>query len=65
MVHATLSKTEESSHEQIKNQDNDYNLFNSRGVVYTELVPPGIAVNQNNYLEVLDRQRKTVMPVRM
>jgi hypothetical protein len=31
MAHATVSKTEESSHEQIKNQDNDTFLLFSQG----------------------------------
>jgi hypothetical protein len=56
----------ESSHDQIKNQDNGHHLFfNSRGVVHQEFVPPGVTVNQKYYLEVLDHLRKRVMQVGM
>jgi hypothetical protein len=40
-------------------------FFYSRGVVHKEFVPPGVTVNQNYYLKVLDRLRKRVMQVRM
>jgi hypothetical protein len=46
MAHATVSKTEESSHEQIKAQENDlFFFFDSRGVVHKDFVPPGVTVN--------------------
>jgi hypothetical protein len=47
MVNATVSKKEESSHEQIKNQDNGYQFFfNSRGVFHKEFVSLGVMVNE-------------------
>jgi hypothetical protein len=63
MAHTTISKKEESSHERIKNQDNGHHFFDSRGVVHKEFLPPGVAVNQKYYLEVMDRLRKRVMRV--
>lgn len=35
-----VSKTEESSHEQIKNQYNSHHFFDSHGAVHKEIVPP-------------------------
>jgi hypothetical protein len=61
MEHATVSKTEESSHEQIKNQDNGY--FYSCGVVHKEFVPLGVTANHRYYHEVLDHLRKRLMQV--
>jgi hypothetical protein len=40
-------------------------FFDPRGVVDRESVPPGVTVNRNYYLEVMDRLRKRVMRVRM
>jgi hypothetical protein len=65
MAHATISKTEESSHEQTKYQNNGHHFFYSRGVVHKEFVPPGVTVNQKYFLAVLDRLRKRAMRVRM
>jgi hypothetical protein len=65
VTHTTISKTEESSHEHIKTQDNGHHFFYSRWVVHKEFVPPGVTVNKKYYLEVLDRLRKRVMRVRM
>jgi hypothetical protein len=66
MPHATVCKTEGSSHEQIKNQDNCRNFFSiSGGVVHKECVPPGVTVNQKYYLEVLDRLRNRVTMVQI
>jgi hypothetical protein len=66
MTHAIVSKTEESSHDQIKNQDSGHRfIFDSRGVVRKEFVPPGVTVNKKYYLEFLDRLRKRSMRVRM
>jgi hypothetical protein len=59
MKHATVTKTEESSHEQIKTMV--IISFDSRGVVHKEFVPPDVTVNQNNYLEVLGRMGKRAM----
>jgi hypothetical protein len=64
MAHATVSKAEESSHEQIKNQDNCCHFF--RGVVRKEFESCGVTVNQKCYLlQVLDLLRRRVMRVRM
>jgi hypothetical protein len=42
-----VSKKDESSHDQIKNQDNDHQfLFNSRGVFHKEFVSLGVMVNE-------------------
>jgi hypothetical protein len=49
--------TEESSHKQIKNQENDHHFFDSGGLVHKEHVPSGVTENQKYYLEVLDRLR--------
>jgi hypothetical protein len=65
MAHTTISKTQASSYQQIKNQDNGHNLFYSRGVAHKEFVPPGVTMNQKYYLEVLNCLRKRVMRVRM
>jgi hypothetical protein len=47
MAHVTVSKTEEISHEQIKNQDNGHRFFFSILAGYhKEFVPPGVTVNQ-------------------
>jgi hypothetical protein len=65
MAHASVSKTEESWHEKIKNQENCHYFFDSREAVHKEFVPPGVTVNHKYYPEVLDRLRKRVMRVRM
>jgi hypothetical protein len=51
MVHAKVSKTEESLQEQIRNQDNGQHFFDSHAV-HKELVPPGATVNEAYYLKV-------------
>jgi hypothetical protein len=65
MAHATVSKAEESSHQQIKNQDNSHLFFYSYGVIHEEFVPPGVTVNYKYYFEILDCLRKSVMRVRI
>jgi hypothetical protein len=65
MAHTTFSKTDESSHQQIKKQDNCNKFFNSCRVVHNELVLPGVTVNQKYYLELLDCLRKGVMGVQI
>jgi hypothetical protein len=42
MAHTTVSKTEESSHEQIKNQDMVIIFFDSHGEVHKEIVASGV-----------------------
>jgi hypothetical protein len=61
MAHATVFEIQETSHEQIKNQDNCHIFFYSRGVVHKEFVPPGVTVNKKHYLEALGRLRKRLM----
>jgi hypothetical protein len=67
MAHATVSKTEDSSREQIKNQHNGHHFFfdsHEIQVVRKVFVPRGVAVNQKYYLEMLNRLRKSAMWVR-
>jgi hypothetical protein len=59
MKHATVTKAEESSREQIKTMV--IISFDSRGVVHKEFVPPDVTVYQNNYLDALGRMRKRAM----
>jgi hypothetical protein len=65
MAHAKISKAEESSHKQIKNEDNGQIFFYSHGVVNKEFVPPGVTLNQKYYREVLDCLRKRMLRFRM
>ena len=43
MAHEKFSSSEESTHEQIQGENNDYCFFfDSRGIVHKEFVPPGL-----------------------
>jgi hypothetical protein len=64
MTHATVSKTEQSLHEQIKNQDSGHHFLYSCRVVHKEFVPPGVTVNQKQ-LEVPDHLKKRVVQIQM
>jgi len=64
MAHKKFSSSEESRHEQIQGENNDYCFFNSRGFVHKEFVPPGQTVNHAFYKDVLERLRKRVQRVR-
>ena len=63
MAHEKFS-SEESTHEQIQGENNDYCLFDSRGIVHKEFVPPGQTVNHAFYKDVLERLWKRVQRVR-
>ena len=56
--------SEESTHEQIQDENNDYCFFDSRGILHEEFVPPGQRVNHAFYKDVLERLRKRVQRVR-
>jgi len=59
-----FSSSEESTHEQIQGENNDYCFFDSRGIVHKEFVPPGQTVNHTFYKDLLERLRKRVQRVR-
>ena len=63
MAHEKFSSSEESTHEQIQSENNDF-FFDSRGIVHKEFVPPGLTVNHVFYKDVLERLRKWVQRVR-
>jgi hypothetical protein len=65
MAHGTVSKIEESSHEQIKNQDNGPFFFLFCEVVHKEFATPSVTLTQKYYFDVLDHLRKRVMRVQM
>ena len=65
MAHENFSSSEESTHELIQGEYYDYCfLFDSRGIVHKEFVPPGQTVNHAFYKHVLERLRKRVQRVR-
>jgi hypothetical protein len=65
MAHATVSKAEESSHQQTKNQDNGHLFFDPYRVAHEEFVSPGVTVNHKYYCEALHCLKKRVMRVGM
>jgi hypothetical protein len=64
MAHTIISKTKETPQDQIKIKQLSL-FFSSHRVVHKEFVPPGVTVNWEYYLEVLDHLRKGVMQVKI
>jgi len=64
MAHEKFFSSEESTHEQIQGERNDYCFFDSRGIVHKEFVPPGQTVNPAFYKDVLEQLRKRFQRVR-
>ena len=63
MAHEKIS-SEKKTHEQVQGENNDYFIFDSRGIVHKEFVPPGMTVNQAFYRDLMERLRKRVQRVR-
>ena len=64
MAQERFSSSEESTHEQIQGENNDYCFFfDSHGIVHTEFVPPGLTVNHAFYKDILKRLWKRVQRV--
>jgi len=62
MAQERFSSSEESTHEQIQGENNDYCFFfDSHGIVHTEFVPPGLTVNHAFHKDVLERLRKRML----
>ena len=64
MAHEKFSSSEESTHEQIQGENNDY-FFGSCSIVHKEFIPPGQTVNHSFYKDVFERLRKRGQRVRM
>jgi len=60
MAHEKFSLFEESTHELIQGENNDYCFFDNRAIVHKKFVPPGQTVNHAFYKDVLERLRKEV-----
>ena len=63
MAHICITTSEKSEDEQVKNKIHSHLFFYCRGIVHTEFVPQGQAVNQFYYREILERLRKRVVRV--